>query len=177
MATNLEFIKKVEVRDAANPEITNIFSDRYDTYKIYITKVDLGTGFTNAFGVMRLIKASDGSVDSTANYDSAGHYLYSHANFGENRYTNQTSVVNTFAYMNVGDDNNWGEVTLYNPFDSGKYTFFAGQSSGEYYQIGSGSYNVPTKSIAVHKVAQSNSGLQIVISSITTMDITVYGVK
>jgi len=34
---------------------------------------------------------------------------------------------------------------------------------------------VGTKSIGTHKVAQSNSGLQILISDITTMDISVFG--
>jgi hypothetical protein len=177
MATNLEFIKKVEVTNGANPEITDIFSDKYDVYKIFITKVDLGTGFVNAFGNMRLINASTGTPDTTANYDSAGLYMYSHTGFGENRYTNQTRIVNTFSYMNTGAENNWGEVTIFNPYNSGSYTFFTGQSSSMFYQIGSGSFVTPTKSIAVHTVEQSNSGLQILISDITTMDIAVFGVK
>ena len=122
---------------------------------------------------------SSGSESRRSIWDciSIASKLLAHTTFGENKYTNLTAITNAFAYMNTGAGNNGGEITVYNPFDSGSYTFFAGQGSSMFYQLGSGSYVTPTKSIAVHKVAQSNSGLQILISDITTMDISVYGVK
>jgi len=134
-------------------------------------------GFVNAWANLRVINATTGTPDATSNYDSAGQMLYAHSTSGDNRYTNLTAITNAFAYMNTGPGNNGGEITVYSPFDSGSYTFFGGQGSSAFYQIGSGSYNVASKSIGVHKVEQSNSGLQILISDITTMDIAVYGVK
>lgn len=178
MATNLEFIKEVKIRDANNPEITDIFSDRYDIYKLYATKTYLnGSGYVNAWFNMRVINATTGSPDTTSNYDSAGYMLYSHTTYGENKYASQDKIVNSFAYMSKAETNNSGEVTIYNPYDSSSFTHFAGQGCSWFYQIGSGGYVVPTKSTGVHKVEQSNSGLQILITDIEQMDIQVYGVK
>ena len=176
MATDLQFIKSVTADNVTNIDIPDCFSDKYDVYKIFLTKTDLGTGFTNAWANMRVLKASDGTSDTTANYDSAGQMQYAYTSFGENRYTNSTQIVNTFSYSDTGSYNNGGEVTVYNPFDSGSYTFFTGQGANNIW-TGSISSLVGNKSIAVHKVAQSNSGLQILIPDITTMVIKVYGVK
>jgi len=172
MATNLQFIKQVSGTSVSTLDITNCFSDKYDVYKIFMTKVDVSqvVNFRT-----RLIK-SDDSLDSTAKYDSAVQVLRSYTAISEQRHTGQTywrytgssQSASTFAGASV-------EITIYNPFDSASYTFLKNNSAG--FLEGSGIY--APHGIGVHKVAQSNTGFQMLLSAGTYDNITVnvYGVK
>jgi len=168
MATNLEFIKSATASGGVNTlDISDCFSAKYDVYELFIPKVDTASNFYPSF---RFLKASDGTADTTANYDSAA-LLLGATGLGEQRYTNQTSIVNSFGLAGVNDNNNFGRVTIYNPFDSSSYTFINGHSSMVYSNLSG------AKTIAVHKVAQSNSGIQLLFSNMTEVKASIYGVK
>jgi len=168
MATNLQFIKSATASGGVSTlDISNCFSAKYDVYELFIPKVDTASNFYPSF---RFLKASDGTADTTANYDSAA-LLLGATGLGEIRYTNQTSIINSFGFASTNDANNFGRVTIYNPFDSSSYTFINGQSVFVYSNLEGG------KTIAVHKVAQSNSGIQLLFSNMTEVKASIYGVK
>ena len=169
MATSLQFIKSATASGGVSTlDISDCFNDGYDVYELYIPKIDLGS---NAYMNVRFLKASDGSADTTSNYDSAGLMLDATGSFGENRYTGSTALSNVFGLWNIGDYNNGGKITIYNPFSSSSYTFITGQTA-EWYTALYGS-----KNIGVHKVAQSNSGIQLLLSNIDFAAASIYGVK
>ena len=168
MATNLEFIKSATASGGVNTlDISDCFSAEYDVYELLIPKVDTASNFYPSF---RFLKASDGTADTTANYDSAG-LLFGTTAITEIRYTNQTSIINSFGLASTNDANNFGRVTIYNPFDSSSYTFINGFSVFVYSNLEGG------KTIAVHKVAQSNSGIQLLFTNMTEVKASIYGVK
>ena len=168
MATNLEFIKSASGSGVGSLSITDCFSDNYDVYELFIPKIDVsGNSYLN----VRFLKASDGSVDSTSNYDSAGLMLYANGSFGEGRYTNSAEFSNVFALWSTNDHNNGGLIRIYNPFNSSSYSFIQSQIAN-YNDVLNGS-----KNIGVHKVAQSNSGIQLILSNTTQINASIYGVK
>ena len=168
MATNLQFIKSVTASGGVNTlDISDCFSAEYDVYELLIPKVDTASNFYPSF---RFLKASDGSADTTSNYDSAG-LLFGTTGISEIRYTNQTAVINSFGLASTNDANNFGRVTIYNPFDSSSYTFINGHSVFVYSNLEG------SKTIAVHKVAQSNSGIQLMFSNMQEVKASIYGVK
>jgi hypothetical protein len=169
MSTNLQFIKSATASGGVSTlDISDCFSANYDVYQLYIPKIDLGG---NAYMNVRFLKASDGSADSTSNYDSAGLMMDASGSFGENRYSNSTSLSNVFGLWNNGDYNNGGRLTIFNPFSSSSYTFVQGQIP-QFYSTLYGS-----KNIGVHKVTQSNSGIQLLLSNIDFAKASIYGVK
>jgi len=168
MASNLEFIKSASASGGVNTlDIADCFSDKYNTYELVIPKVDTASNFYPSF---RLLKASDGSADTTANYDSGG-LLFSSSSTSEIRYVNQTSIVNSHGLSGVSDYNSFGKITIYNPFDSSSYTFIHTQSSHIY------STTEGSRTIAVHTVAQSNSGIQLLFTNMQHVKASIYGVK
>ena len=73
MATSLQFIKSASASGGVNTlDISDCFSDEYDVYELIIPKMDSGSNFYPTF---RFLKASDGTADTTSNYDSAGQLL------------------------------------------------------------------------------------------------------
>jgi len=172
MATNLEFIKKETLTSTANNlQVTNCFSDKYDFYKIVISKLDVAS---TSIQRLRFIK-SDDSVDSTSNYDYAVNYQRSWGTVLEQRATNGTYIDYISSQTN-GTEVGIGLVLYcYNPFDSSSYTFLSFQNSS--FMAGSG--NRVTKGIGVNTVTQSLTGFQMFPSTgnYDTLDVTVYGVK
>ena len=169
MAGNLEFIKSTSATDVSNLDITDCFSADYDVY--YVTGNH--TSDSNSTLLVRLIDSGGSGVAS--NMDFADYYLRSYTSFTDaNRATN-TSYMGTLGDVVAGQQVDMGfSLYVYNPFDSGSYTFVQSQSAG---MVSSGL--VGKKGIGVHKVAQSNTGLKLTRSAGTTLFIeaNVYGVK
>ena len=172
MATELQFIKKETLTSTANNlQVTNCFSANYDVYKIFMTKVD-----TSALANlrMRLIK-SDDTIDSTANYDNATQVMRSYNTISEQRSTNQSYYRFISAQSDPSYAGNGVEITMYNPFDSSNYTFLKTNSAG--FLHAQGVY--APHGIGVNKVAQSNTGFQMLLSTgnYEVLEVSVYGVK
>ena len=170
MATNLQFIKSAEVSSSTSVvNITDVFSSKYDVYKITIANTHC-SGLSDNFSA-RLIDSGGSQI--TTNYDYAGQILYSYASFGENRSTGQ----NRWQRISIsGAVTRQGGLVMYvfNPFSS-SYTFQTSQSSN---YDGSGLQGY--KNIGVNKNATSCTGISFFDNGGLTIEksnINVYGVK
>ena len=170
MATNLEFITSSEVTSSVTSySLDNIFSADYDVYQIVLRnfKYVSGANWIN----LRFLD-SVGSVISTANYDGAGLEMKAQTTFSSNQQTNSTSY-----FYCLYTNNNVGQgavLTIYNPYDSGSYTFITQQDSTFITSVA----NYGHKSIGGLKNAGTHRGIN--LSSASNFDsgnISVFGVK
>jgi hypothetical protein len=171
MATNLEFITKVEFTTETLITVDNVFSDKYDTYKI-VYFGDTGDSSSDSNIGFRFINTS-GTTDTGSNYDWAFEKMLAHAGFQGPKTTG-----GTFIFCHQQDSSTVGSAFIgyvHNPYDTSSYTFTQTQSSS---QLGSNPL-VGLKGIGVHKVAQANRGFVIFGYSTTAEGghISVYGVK
>ena len=92
MAGSLELIKKVSgTSNVSSFDVTNVFSDKYDVYKI-VSMIQTDAAFLEV--PMRLLD-SGGSEISAAEYDRAFLELRSSTTFGQGKGTGQTSIIRT----------------------------------------------------------------------------------
>ena len=171
MATELQFIKSASGTSVSSLSVTDCFSDKYDVYKIVISKIDVST--TNS-STIRLLD-SGGSVISDLEYDIAEMDLTSYSSpYAENRGTGQNKGLLGYAGGTGTADMGGFLTTVYNPNDSSSYTFYNGQSS-----MKGASGLAGAKYIGVHKSAEQITGINILPSAGTLDNITVnvYGVK
>ena len=159
MATNFQFIKSASTTTAVTSlDLTDVFSAHYDKYFLSIPNYDAtGTGAGSYPDIaFRFLKASDGSADSTANYDYANRLFNLTGSYSDSNNTGQTSFI--CGATGTTDARNGGiTMFIYKPFDS-SYTYTSSQTAIYY---ASGSYPLTYRGISVHKVAQSNSGIQL----------------
>ena len=172
MATNLEFIKSQTLDSANSFSITDIFSDKYDVYKITIT----GLEHSNGRQLINTRVINSGGIVSTSNYDYAGLIMRSDTTFQEQKNTNATFWIETLG-EGFGNSGSGNVMYVINPYDSSKYTFMLNQYA-TYYDI-----TGPLRSLkycGVYKVAEQITGLNIFDNgNIQLFDgkLTVYGVK
>ena len=171
MAGSLEFIKSAEVSSStATLNITDVFSEKYDVYKITIANTHC-SGLSDNFSA-RLIDSGGSQI--TTNYDYAGLIMYSYSGFAQNRSTGQ----NRWQRISIsGAATRQGGLVMYvfNPFSSSSYTFQTSQSSN---YDGSGLQGY--KNIGVNKNATSCTGISFFDNGGLTIEqanINVYGVK
>jgi len=175
MAGNLEFIKSETITTSVlSVDVTNCFSADYDVYKITINDFSTaGATQTNLNG--RYID-SGGSVITASNYDMAYLNLKSNVAFGEDRFTNQTSLFYQFGVIDQSPEGNGGVLYIFNPFSSSSYTFSLSQTSGALSGVLQG-----TKHIGVLKQTASMTGIQIFDANgsrpFDEGKISIYGVK
>jgi hypothetical protein len=169
MAGSLEFIKSASGSSVSTLDVDNCFSDKYDVYKILISKLDLSA---NASLYIKY-KNSSGLV-TTSTYDYALLNLKNYSGFTETRVTSTTFLYTAFAYSPTSNAVGY-QCYIFNPYDSSSYTFAQGQSSA--FLNGFGSYG--TKWIGVEKTAQQIVGIQFLPStgSFDNLEVSVYGVK
>ncbi len=175
MATNLEFINSFEntTGGIATFQLTNIFSDKYDVYKIvYEYKGNDVSGYVYS----KLIDGS-GSVISNAEYARAGLAMRSYNTFFETKNNGTSTNMGAVGYNQ--DFGAGGEMTIFNPYDSSSYTFAINSNAGGTTSSGS---LFGWKSICVHKVAEQITGLEFSVTGGGSYDFnyisaSVYGVK
>ena len=169
MATNLEFIKSASGSSVSTLDVDNCFSDKYDVYKILISKLDL-----SANAELRIKYKNSSGLVTTSTYDYALLNLKSYNVFTETRVPSTTFLYTAFAYSPTSNAIG-NQCYIFNPYDSSSYTLAQGQSSS--YLNGFGSYG--TKWIGVEKTAQQIVGIQFLPStgSFDNLDVKVYGVK
>jgi len=173
MATNLHFIKNITSNNEVSTlELTDIFSADYDVYTLVCRNIDIKTGGNYPYVMWRYLKASDGSVDSTSNYDYSNAPLALIGTHGTWRNQNQTTF--THQYFDTNEKTSGGFViNIYRPFDSSTYTNTTSQSASYY---NGGRYQCGFKGASTHKVAQSNSGLKLETGTVNA-EFNIYGVK
>lgn len=172
MATNLELITSQAIPyNVSNVDITNVFSDKYDKYKVVISGVTtIGTTATSC--QLRVIQ-SDGSVRSTLSYAYGYRQLKGNTTYAEQRATNATEI-NRVAVADKPDAGNC-VMYIYQPYDSATYTFFAWQVSNYFNSNLEG-----IKGIAYSGVAETITGFrfqEIATSPFSGGQISVYGVR
>tara|TARA_Y100000004_G_scaffold115406_1_gene129593 strand:+ start:28 stop:555 length:528 start_codon:yes stop_codon:yes gene_type:complete len=175
MVGSLELIKKTTVSSiTTSVSITDVFSDKYEVYKVTASKVLQPASSSASSLHLRLINSSGGIESTSGDYDSAFLQLRAYGSFFEGRSTTDT-------YMNimlgqVDDDvySNGAVMYVFNPYDSSSYTFAQAQSA----TVIGGDFR-GHKSIGVFTQAKSITGLNIHLSStgIDTGIFSVYGVK
>ena len=171
MPGSLEFIKSATGSSVNSLDIDDCFSDDYDVYLCTMTKVQ---HITDANSTVFMRYKSSGGVDNGTNYDKALLGMKAYASFTQSRVTGSTTL--TVSYANSQQSYQTGtRFYIYNPYDSSSYTFSSGIFSHYYNVNGLEGY----RHIGVHKVAQQNTGLQLVLGSseVANLEIKVFGVK
>ncbi len=172
MATNLKFIKNITSnQEVSSLNLENIFSSKYDVYCITTRHINPKTGGVYPDIRWRYLKASDGSPDTSSNYDYANLGMALIGTYTENKNVNQTSFYHQS--MDGTAKTCGGSIMyIYNPFSS-SYTF-TGAQTGQFYN--GDRYQASWKGVSTHSVAQSNSGLQLITGTYYA-EFNVYGVK
>jgi len=174
MATNLQFIKEVSISaSTSSTSVDNVFSSDYDVYCI-VCRGFSTVGTSGTFLGVRFIDNS-GNVVTDAEYDWADLEMRSDASFSDD---NDEGA--TFMRLQGGFDQEpettGAVIYVYNPSDSGSYTFITTQSGGI-----TGGYNRGGKGIGVHKTAETIRGFAIIETVASrpydSGNISVYGVK
>ena len=169
MAGSLEFITSQTGTTVSNFEITNIFSDKYDVYKIQLFDEEVANSDYNWFRVIR-----SAGTDTGANYDYANLAMYAHTTFAEIKGSSTTANYLGYLFPSTYDDGIGVTMYVFNPYDSSSYTFFSAQTSSFANTVGIYGF----KSIMVHKVAEQITGLSLGRSgNFNKITANVYGVK
>jgi hypothetical protein len=149
---NLELIDKTEITTSVSSvDITDVFSSKYDVYKIVTNGIEDTTNTPSLH--IRFINSS-GSVISASNYDYAYWNMRSEAGFAQSTGTNQSYIRGVFGFSSA--THSQGSVTyIFNPYLATSYTFGLSQFS---------SYNTTLRSIkniGVLKQTASMTGFQL----------------
>ena len=173
MAGSLELIHSETITaSTSSASIDNVFSSDYDVYKIVITGIST-VGNLAAFIVIRFIDNS-GNVIADSEYDWADLELRSNTGFAEDADTS-ASYMRLNGIIDQAPESIGININVYNPYNSSRYTFISGQSSGTSNTLRAG------RNIGVHKVAETIRGFAVVESNgsrpFDSGTISVYGVK
>ena len=176
MAGNLEFIHQEQVQGSVlTINIENVFSDKYDIYKVVYSGFVQSTNVSNGIEGFRFINASD-SVNTGNNYAYAVRNMLSSGTISISPSTANNYIWIGMITDRVEDGSTSGVAYIYNPYNSSTYTFVNSQASGK-----NSSEKRFSKGMGVYQVAERVTGFQIVETnssrSFTHGTITVYGVK
>jgi len=174
MATNLQFIHEENIYDStSSTSVDNVFTASYDVYMITCNNFST-VGTDGTFLGVRFIDNS-GSVVTGAEYDWADLELRSDAGFSDDNDEGATFMRLQGAF-DQKPESTGAVIYVYNPSDSGSYTFITTQSSGSTGGNGRGG-----KGIGVHKTAETVRGFAIIETvgsrPYDSGEIRVYGVK
>ena len=175
MVGSLELISKTVVSsNTTSVTISPIFSDKYDVYKVLVTKTTSSS--TNPYFFSLRFTDSSNSIISASEYDYASLYLKSDSAFNENRATSQDKIPEPFGETDADPESSNSVMYVFNPYDSSSYTFIQTQSVFSVSGVSKGN-----KYIAVHKSAEQINGINIFRSAgseeMAEATVSVYGVK
>ena len=170
MATNLQIIESF-TSSVETLNLVNIFTDKYDNYKLIASNYANDSATTN-YNVRLLDSSGNRIADSE--YDNATYILDSNASPAEYR-GEGNSLFRYFPVTNSSYNVGIGTaIDVFSPNNSSSYTFLQWQGTA---WSGSKIYNY--KALGVHKVAEQITGIEIVANSGTMsgFNVAVYGVK
>tara|TARA_R100001440_G_scaffold74897_1_gene100931 strand:- start:715 stop:1236 length:522 start_codon:yes stop_codon:yes gene_type:complete len=111
-------IKSVELTTGVQSmQIDDIFSNDFTLYKIVGVGI-VGQNSTDTATNIRLVKASDGSVESGSIYEYAIYNLKAESSFSDSRSTSDTRWFNTFGGSDDSGRAGNGVVYVGNPFQA-----------------------------------------------------------
>lgn len=162
--SNLRLINETTFSSVNTVNITDVFSEHFDIYKITYN----GAG---QYGLLKFINSS-GSIMSDASYDTA------RLNLKPNTSASETRVVGTdvgiYAFAESSGSGTGGNVLyIFNPNSSSSYTFVTAQTV----DINSGTAHRIAKTIGVHKNASSMSGFQLNALASVSGTMRTYGLR
>ena len=137
----------------ASVSLTGI-DNTYDVYLLVMNNVSPASDNKDLY--MQYIKASDGSTDSTSNYDYATKGILASLSFQNNFNTNQTQFILQYARGSATNEQDNNLLYLFNTYSSAEYSFYTLEGSGLNFAGGLGS----EQGGGAHSVAQSNSGVK-----------------
>ena len=171
MATNLRYLKEFEATEEVSEILcTDAFTSGFDTYAVYITKMDVTV---QTYSYIRLLDSSNNSIGDSEYAYAQMDMSSSTSSFSNARSNSATS----WAAVDIGgtdDAKNLGHLFyVFNPESSSTYTFAIGQSAG-YTSVGYG-----TKWIGVHKSAEQIKGIRFFRGSgnMNNINIKIFGVR
>jgi len=172
--SNLRLINETTASSVASVSVTDVFTSDFDIYKIVINNTDLTTSGINVQIKMRFINAS-GSIVTDTDYDFAYSNLKTYSAFTEARNTNQSAIEGNIWLGEDTADSGGLVVYLFNPYNSGRYTFSLFQS----FATLTSDNGYGTKGIGVLKDIHSMSGFHLLLSagSFDTITTKTYGLR
>jgi len=174
MATNLQFIKSATASGGVSTlDISNCFSAKYDVYELFIPKVDTASNFYPSF---RFLKASDGTADTTANYDYAYKGLRTDTTFSNISNTNQTFWQTSNYANSTGTSQTMnGVFYLFNFANASEYSFVTNETAN----LTGANLLIGAQGGGVHTVASASDGINFYYSAdnINSGVFTLYGLK
>jgi hypothetical protein len=175
MATNLQFIKSVTANNSTSLSIDEVFTTDYDVYYISLQGFDDDNVVASRWYYRFL--DSTGTVITASEYDYAGLDMRSGTAFAERRGTNAIGMDLYFVTDSGTGYAGTGGIYVFNPADTGSYTFLTAQTSS----FSDETNLLGTKAVGVHKVAEAIRGFNIsVFSGVHNLQngkMSVYGVK
>jgi hypothetical protein len=177
MAGSLIKIDEQIVTSAVSSVTLSGIDSTYDVYMLQVNNCDFSVGASLS---LRVVKASDSSVDSTANYDSAFKGIRTISSFSNISSTNQTSYANLiWSQSATNTDTGQGIFYLFNFYNSSEYSFVTSESVAYGFPNGANTETLGNAGGGVHTVAQSNSGVNLFGTSgnIEAGTFTLYGLK
>ena len=162
MATNLQFIKEESAEGVSSFTITDIFSATYDVYQVYVR----GNGSASVSSLSaEFLDSSDADIAQGA-YDYALIRLDPGGSYSDVNGTGANSF--EYTYPTNSDNDFSALLTVYNPYDSGSYTFCTTQGMSER----------GNKGIIAAKSTTSATGMKFYANQdYTPIVVSVYGVK
>ena len=167
MSGKLELVNTFTGSSVSSLNLNACFTDTYEYYDVFFRGKQNADG-SNPRPTVKILDDSNAELGA-GNYDYASLEMYGHTSFSERRSTGAGSI----AYLGNGDRNQ-AIMYVFNPADTGSYSFVEYQSSG-----GTSSLLRGEKGIGVLKLAAAHRGFKITANSGTYSDlnVSVYGVK
>ena len=178
MASNLEFVKNVNFNTSPSSstlEIDEVFTDRYDSYFVNLTKID---GNLSGYYIAMKFLDSSGSLITSSDYNWASQQMASNNTYAQSKGAN-TTLINNIGYSGSGglDDDKFdgcSSIYIHKPASSSDFTFVHAQASG----FNNSGVLYSFKTVGVLKSKEAVRGFRLSgHSAFYGVNISVYGVK
>lgn len=158
----MQFISKTAISTSSSiQDFTNLFSATYNHYKLILDIVGEDTGDSDISHSWQFLKASDGTVDTTADIDFIMHGFDSDSATGRSQGRQNNNYFN-FLYNTVEDTKpSYYEMNIYAPFASE----FTTVSALLTYMVNNNTNVVSSNGGAIRANTTSYSGLRLICTS------------
>tara|TARA_R100000655_G_scaffold84589_2_gene124189 strand:+ start:904 stop:1440 length:537 start_codon:yes stop_codon:yes gene_type:complete len=175
--SNLRLIKQTATSSGTTSvSLTDVFSSDYDIYCVTVARTTYDVTNTDVIALKARFINSSGSIISASNYDSANMHMKAETTKDEDKFQN-----GTYSYSGpiIGNYENGGGVHwIYNPYNSGRYTFMTFEGVGGY--DSSSNKQRSQKGIGVLKQTASMTGINFYSSNASntfSAYVDVYGLR
>jgi len=129
--SNLRLIKQTATSSGiSSVSLTDVFSSDYDIYCVTVARTTYDVTNTDVIALKARFINSSGSIISASNYDSANMHMKAETTKDEDKFQN-----GAYSYSGaiIGNYENGGGVHwIYNPYNTGRYTFMTFEGVGGY---------------------------------------------